>query len=127
MSRRLPPGAAAAAVAAGGLLGTLGRFALTGSPVSELTALALVNGAGTLALAVLLSALHGIDSARASGWRLFAGTGVCGSLTTCSALGIALLRTDPATALLAGAGFAVGGTLCAGLGWWAGRRLRPRP
>lgn len=124
-ARALGPGALLL-VFGGGIVGTALRAALTAGPddLPGFVPLALVNGIGTGVLGLLLSTLLHRDTPRARGLRLFLGTGICGSLTTCSALGARLVATDPVAAVVAGAGFAVGGVLIAALGWWVGSHLR---
>jgi CrcB protein len=81
-----------ALVALGGLIGTTGRYAVSGwlgtSVSGWPTATFTVNIVGSLALGALLEALarRGAETSRAQAVRLLVGTGVIGSFTTFSSL-----------------------------------------
>ena len=114
---------AAASVFAGGMLGT-GVRVLTGIAVPEAPALLIVNAAGTFGLAVLTAWALAHPAQRTLLLRLFAGTGLCGSLTTQSAFALHTLTAGPAGGALF-AGVSVTAGLAAGaLGWILGSRLR---
>ncbi len=125
------------AVAAGGVLGALARYALTsalptparGWPVGT----TVVNLLGCFALGLLLEALarRGPDTGRRHLVRLGAGTGLLGSFTTCSTLAVEtdLLAREGATALAVAyplVSVVTGVALC-GLGVVLAARLVPRP
>ena len=83
-----------AAVATGGMLGTLCRYVVAEwvptEPSAWPTATFVVNTAGALILGVLLEAVarHGPETSWLQRLRLFGGTGFCGGMTTYSALAI---------------------------------------
>jgi CrcB protein len=109
-------------VAAGGAVGSLGRYGLAqalpaqhGWPVGTLTA----NLVGAFLLGVLLEALgrRGPETPGVLRARLALGTGVLGGFTTFSALALETERLLAAGAVGTGLGYAavsvVGGALCA--------------
>jgi CrcB protein len=113
----LPLRVALPAVAAGGVLGSLARYALTevmGSPEATLG----VNLLGCLLLGLLVGARP--DSLLL---RAFAGNGVLGGFTTMSAFVVEADRLDPGQALGYVAASVVGGLALAR----GGLRLASRP
>lgn len=123
------------AVAAGGVLGTTARAALTGAigqvggwPLGTLTE----NVVGSFLLGMLLEALlrAGPETPRARLVRLGLGTGVMGGFTTFSSFALEIERLLAGGELGIAAGYA-GASLALGLlacaaGLLLGARLRPR-
>lgn len=112
-------------VAAGGAVGSLGRYGLAqalppqhGWPVGTLTA----NLTGAFLLGVLLEVLgrRGAETPRVQRVRLALGTGVLGGYTTFSSLALEVERLLAAGAVGTALGYAavslVAGTLCAAAG-----------
>lgn len=106
-----------AAIFAGGAIGALARVALAELVVAEPAtwpwATFAANVAGAFLLGLALSALP-VPSIPPARLRAFAGTGVCGALTTFSAFQLELLRMLDAGALGLALAYA-GGSLAAGL------------
>jgi fluoride exporter len=125
--RLTPAQARLAVIAAGGVIGTLGRAglaeALPHSTDEWPWATFIVNLAGAFILGWVLTRLAE-RTAPAEHWRFFAGTGFCGALTTFSTFQVetlefvrhgelALAVGYPLTSIVAGMGLAVLGVLLA--------------
>ena len=122
---------AVAAVAAGGAVGALGRFAISeagaGLGVAAPWATLVVNVAGCFLMGLLVAAILA-DPARHPIWRPLLGVGALGGFTTFSAFaGDAVLLADEG-AWLAAAGYVVfsllGGLLALRAGVATGERRR---
>ncbi len=131
--QRSRPGAAdIMSVFAGGVLGTVARWAAEeqwpAHPGQWPVGTFLVNIVGAFVLGALLEGLvrRGPDFGRRRRIRLILGTGFCGAFTTYSAfsLEISLLGRDghPATAVVYALVSVIVGVLSAAAGVWAARR-----
>lgn len=129
-ARRLSRVRATALIAAGGLVGALGRAAIaTAVPVAHRgwpTATLTVNLVGSLFLGVLLTALH--ERYAAASWaRPLLGTGFCGGFTTFSTFAVDFTARagDGRVALAVGyvAVSVVGALFAALVGVWMARSV----
>lgn len=122
-------------VAAGGMVGTAARYAITlllqsrhGWPIATLS----VNLVGAFVLGLLLEALarRGPGRGARRRVRLVVGTGFCGAFTTYSALAVdvdLLLRAgQTATAVAYGLTTVIVGFAVCALGIWIGARRAPQ-
>lgn len=103
------------------MAGTAGRLAL--NHLGSIEGLLIANTIGCFILAATTSWVAGTELRHGHLISLFLGTGLCGALTTQSALALATLRPGiliAVVSLFLGAGFAAAG-------WWAGRVLALPP